>query len=458
VVRCPELEVLPLLFVLMLAVYFGVIAGTVWALVRLRRSPEFFSYRKRVGLWLVLAAEAVYMLRSPACVYFPGVPGEPAIRRCILGSDSEGRVYWLEAEQDLAFAFGLRWWFEINAHALPGRGGLEWVPPLRFATGPRKHFEVVRSDGFRKSFDCRDPRLEEADPLDIVALRDGVFLLYLHNGPYRLDADLGRCTFVDRYTPGTGAGGEHDSPDGRPIRVEASERERGSKAEELAAGAARLETVAGAVILDPESGAEVGRREIQLPRPIEGGQFGRIEARAVSDGYLVFASRQERRSGVSTSDGHDAIVYHLDKNLSDPKPLGHFRWVGGSVESTWQVGLIATPLAVFSTNGVLIAEITPFLDGKAWSGRKLAGVRGAPFIGAAVLAQPTVPRHPFGSVQRRLSLIHRSPQEEPDSIPWESLARAAAAPRPWFFGGWDESGGGDSLVIASFESMRLKAR
>src|SRR5262249_21788606 len=162
-------------------------------------------------------------------------------------------------------------------------------------------------------------------------------------------------------------------------------------------GGERPEPIARVLILDPESGSTVGRREVRIPPNGGEGEIDKLDARAVSDGYLFFVSR--RKPTPDSSSNWSATAFHLDRNLSDPKPLGQFRWLSGRVEPTLAGDLIATPLQVFATKGSLLAEFKPFLSGKAWSGKKLVGLRDALFIGATVLPQAGVPRHPFGSVQ-----------------------------------------------------------
>jgi len=114
------------------------------------------GWLRPIRIWpLVLLALAwtVFTFYAPACVYLSSAPGRPAVMRRLVGTDSEGRIHWLEAEKDLGFAWGIRWWWRPIPHAFSADFGLEYVPPLRFAKGPWRRWRMVRSDGQVRPFD-----------------------------------------------------------------------------------------------------------------------------------------------------------------------------------------------------------------------------------------------------------------------------------------------------------------
>src|SRR5437867_1745877 len=144
------------MLLLFLVLYFSALFLTAWLLVQSYRAPASLWGRRRRLLGVVAILEALYLVQAPACVYLPYVPAKSSVERVVLGADAAGQLYWLEGRSPMAFAWGPRWWFAFGGHLLDG--GLEVVPPVRFAKLKDTSWQVRTSAGVARPYPAQSAR------------------------------------------------------------------------------------------------------------------------------------------------------------------------------------------------------------------------------------------------------------------------------------------------------------
>jgi hypothetical protein len=414
----------------------------------------------RVSLWMLLGAELLYSLFAPACVYLPWVPGQSVVTRSIVGVDSDGHVYWQEMRsRRFSFEMGPRWWVGFNAHTLSPYGGLEWIPPLRFARYDQgAPSELVRYDGTRRPLPLCQARgaLGAQLPLATASVRlrrDGVFVL---GGPgeqdlFLLDANMGTCSFLSDTASRLRA---PDRPTGSartPVYVEMLQRtERGGVQPQRAygAGTGRAFMAYG---LDPFSGAILWKREVQPPPDIAPEQVESLEVFESDRGYLMLTERQVVRgeTGWETLDDN-AVIDVLDDDLGDPTRLGSFQR-STVVDVSPDGRLLSTLYALYTTDGMRRA-VFPRASGVVFGGSRLLTTR-HPILLEHYL-RTVSEGHAFGRLTKIQADAHRSAYDTVGpELPWTPVV-GSRAPRPFvLWGGWDESGA--ETIILELEASRL---
>lgn len=413
----------------------------------------------RWSLGLFAATWIVFTFNAPACVYLPSVPGKPAVTRKIMGADAAGRVYWVEAERSVAFAWGLRWWFEFNPHVPPGQGGFEYVPPLRFATGPWAGWRIVRSDGQVRPY----PPLQGAllDPgfhfpgvpawqyLDVPYVTgDGTLIVHDKSGVHSLAPNTTGWTSVagrlPEVAPYAYVPASARLEDGTLILFHQS---RPSQPRFLDHREDRLFLTA----IDPTLGREIRRREIVLPGPRskDGGRYV-LSLAAIDHGLLLFEAHGSHEIGPGTGD-----VFSVSVDFSEIRRVASFSCDAverASFSVPADGTLFTTGEAVYRITGDRIAEVGPF-SSSVWVGHRLVGVRSYPYMAKRVLERRRSFRELFDRVSGSVEV--RPPSTWlGDSEMWlfseVGEARGAAEKGHWFLGGIDEAGKADEIASVVF--------
>jgi hypothetical protein len=377
-------------------------------------------------LWILLTAVA------PACVFLPVAPGRPAVLRRIVGVDGKGRVHWIEAERDVAFAWGVRWWYKAIGQVFPADMGLEYVPPLRYAKSPWLRWRMVRSDGDARPYSPPvDPALAQVgyrrddESAELGATRPQV----LDDGTWVLSGTLSE--------PGTT---RWMLPDGtewvaRPRRerdarrygivVASAARGDGTVVDLYRAGS-RSEAWLDRILMtvsNLHAEAIPAPTVVRLPgdRPSACGAYATGLA-ATDAGILLFEACGRNASGSGTGQ-----VFRVSTDLQSISPLARFdceQTTALSVSASADGSLFSTGDAVYRATGERLRSVGPF-SSSVWVRHTLVGVRPYPLFAERVTDHDA----PSGAFLRERS----RPQGH------------------WWLGGVDESGKADEIERISFE-------
>lgn len=416
--------------------------------------------RRRVLRWslgLFAATWLVFTFNAPACVYLPSVAGRPAVMRRIVGADAQGRVHWLEAERDVAFAWGIRWWFYPIPHAFTAEFGFEYVPPLRFAKGPWARWRMMRSDGEVRPY---APPLEPDSWPGATALSQlartrpyvtdgGGWLVFQGTRLYSLPPSASEWVSRPVQLPGALPHSIELATalrsDGKIIGLDRIRPEKGYSEP--------WQDPLVVTVTDPVLGNMIHRVNLALPgeRPTRCGWYS-IGLAATETGAVVFEAcsqspKTERGAG---------RVFKLSPDYTEVEMLSGFdcQRTGRLAFSASADGLLfTTGEAVYRITGERLRSVGPF-SSSVWIGHTLVGVRRYPFFAERVLDR----KKPMGEILRGLRVPGsvRGPGEwrgaRDLSLYIEIQDAAGAIERgPWWFGGNDESGKADEIERVAFE-------
>ena len=428
--------------------YLGIVLGSVWALIRSITVKTWLSRPSQVVVGILVVLEALFMLRSPACVYVPppGVAAEPSIIRRIVGADLEGRVYWLEAERDVAFAWGIRWWFEFNPHVPPGEGGIEYVRPLRYATGSAKRWRMKRSDGWSRPYDPPLAPLPGVPGLDLLSISlpfvrpDGTWLVGDPSGFHALSPGIGTWLHLPskppKVSPMSVIVATAFVPDLGFVHLHRTRPDPFDETRDQLAVTA----------VNPETKHELGPFAVVLPgkRPEAANRYV-LALAAVDDGLLLFEAHSERGPGPGTGE-----AFRISRDLQQVRRLSHFACdrVERLAFSASRDGLLfTTGESVHRSTGERLRDVGRF-SSSAWVGHTLIGVRPYPYLGERILRRT----RPLGEVLDAVSGAEhtRGPSDwrgEGDKALFVEVqdALGAAKKGKWLLGGIDESGKADEM-------------
>jgi hypothetical protein len=417
-----------MLLLLALILYAAIIIGSVWAVVHGYRARQSVWWRTRFLIWLAFLGELAYMVQAPACVYLPWAPGKPAVERVLLGADGSGRLYWLEGTSSLGFAWGLRWWFVTGPHIL-FTGGFEVVPPLRFARLHATRWEVVRSDGWRRTYPTTEPRgpgiARHTDQVEA----DGTLVQWHSGGLYRLPESASQWQPVSSTRSGVEeaflvlpSGNILEAYEVYQTNVDTQGKRRDFVLIEVDKTATQVRRGHVSIEDDSVGGPGAPGRSVRFATSTQG----------------LFLYQTWVKLGLA-----EGRTYRLDPDLEHVGPVGTFDFdperplsIAGSPDGT----LFTTGQAVFTTEGEKVLDIDPPLTSCVWVGRRLHGVRKYPFFASQVLYRGAPFRDFLTGARGRLPGISAHQQRRFDR-PREALLRSR-----WTGGGIDEAGREDEIV------------
>ncbi len=432
-----------MLLLLTVAAYLGTVVATVWATVASFRSPRSRFGRHPLWVSAVMAAEMVYMLQAPACVFLPRAPGKEAVRRHLLGKHPSGRLYWLEATAPMAFVWGPRWWGYTRPETMPfvpAGGGLDWVPPTRYAAWGAARWDVVCDDGRRWSVPGWHGSLGTMESgVPQTAAPDGTLL---RGDSLRCAPSGGLCGLK----PGARSW-ECVSPCGLPS---------------LGFGEALAVTINGAIweIFEPGTAGQVADRRAHGERLLT----FRVRSSGAEPAPRVFELTIRQKPGLpgpsgatglagsdlalflSASDGN-GTVYRIQAGTQQVQDLGLFVFDPRKAPDHYTKGaffamaddatLFTTGQAIWDIRGTLVSELDPPLESAVWVGHTLAGVRAYPFFAHRYLKR---------SDSRSIILDHAARGLFRDDDRDARVVAAGLGRSSWIFGGVDESGREDEIV------------
>jgi len=359
------------------------IGPLVWWAWMLRRRVEGLP---RLLATLLAMATIAYMLLAPACFYLPRSPGSHPIERRVVGVDRSGRWYMLESTRRLALAWGFRWWFELNPHALPGEGGIEYVPPMRFATGPRMDWRLTTSEGTERVFNPpldSWPGVSRSEQLTFLRpsiLADGSLVLLQSSSILMLDISSGHWSSVTlkkaSTAPSAVALTSAITSDGLAFDL-ANVREEG--------GGSTLDHTQDRLLVtvtDIRTG-EVGiSKALSLPgqRPHRANRYD-LNLVSVEQGLLLFETFSEHGPGPGSG-----RAFWIARNLDSVRLLCAFEFERGerlAFSASSDGVLFTTGESVYRTDGERLRSTGPF-SSSAWVGRTLIGIRRFPYFAERV--------------------------------------------------------------------------
>jgi hypothetical protein len=432
-----------MLLFLMVAAYVGLVATAFWGAARSFARADSFWRRHRWWIWVALVAEVAYMVQAPACVYLPYVPGGAPTQRVLLGASANGTTFWLEGQSPLAFAWGPRWWWYWNPELLLPYGGLEWLPPLRYAkngtNSDETKWEVVGSDGSRWPYLSRARFLTKSSR-PILTSPDGSLLTLWDSGLHRLEIGGKEWVCVapcDRLMRGWTEGlatFEHG------VTVELYEVDRSGVQE----------------LRDRKQGIWV--RQLLLRERAANGEVSRQARIDLPDHSTDSFGSPGRDSFVGATDRGPILI----QTMGQPRPEGHVWRLSSDLESpTWVCRfsfdaykslsiavtsdgeLFTSGQAVFRITGEKVQDLDPPLKWCHWSGHTLMGVRPYPFFVAETLKRSISFRKMSAAARGTLRVARAIEGPLPQAM-------QAVARQRWPLGGFDEAGREDEVVEVRF--------
>lgn len=409
--------------------------------------------RRRVLRWslgLFAATWLVFTFNAPACVYLPSVAGRPAVMRRIVGADAEGRVHWLEAERDLGFAWGIRWWFYPIHHAFTAEAGFEYIPPLRFAKGPWVGWRMMRSDGHSRPFD---------PPLQVGTWPGANLLEQLAMARPHVLAD-GSWVIVERarvlsLRPNTNAWLSRPLQSVRDLRYLSVAYVSRAPGKMVSLYRVRhdgpwqsWQEPLAFTVTDLASGDESESTTPALPpwkdRPWTCGSYG-VHLAAIDGGLLILEACGEKPSGpgigrvLRVSDDFTNPEKVADLDCRRPDRLAFSASADGSLFSTGE--------AVHRSTGERLRIVGPF-SSSVWIGHTLVGVRAYPFFAERVLDGKKPMKEILAGLRDRGSVKGpgewRGARDLALYVEMQDVAGAVERGR-WWLGGIDEAGKSDQV-------------
>ena len=413
----------------LLAGYVAVVLGSAWLVVRSSRGSTRPPVLGRLAIYVVALAEAAYMLRSPACVHLPGAaPEAAAVEKVLVGKDAAGRLYWLEGRSPTGFAFGPRWWFRVG-HSV--EGGIEFIPPVRFAMTNETAWDLVSSDGRRRPFPtskklygARVPRWGDWR----YALRSDATLLSWDNDCFRsLSPEkpqwecLAPLASANRIEAGAVLPGDHTLEvrlEYIPFRDSRGRTRNLTLIERDPAG----QQVRSAALTLPEAPAGDTPGPYHLRLTPTGGGFALLEAWR-RRGRAYWLSQDLQRIEIRADFSHEGWVSdELSLAISDD---GQFFTTGS---------------AIFRTTGERLRELDPPLFSCVWLGHTLHGIRRYPFFAFDALDHSHAFNHFIKAGKTR------GDPRIADVAKRSEKYRQAVERSAWILGGIDEAGREDEIV------------
>jgi hypothetical protein len=434
-----------MLLFLMVATYVGLAATSFWGAARSFAREDSFWRRHRFWVRSIASLILLYMAQAPACIYLPWAPGKPAVERLILGTDAEERLYWLEARSPVSFAWGLRWWVFIRADVsfLPIDGGLEFVPPLRFARRTKLRWDMVRSDGERWRYPGRgDALTRKGSRLPRTIGPTGSLIELFDGQPRELSAHGRNWECVPPCGAEALSWGSGVAMSRRGELVEVGEPERKKSESDR-----RFRQAARPLVLRFRRPGEIpatpveafldlpARTETRLdfyddedPSHQAAGRYSLV--RALDEGFVLFLTRNDGKGRCFRFDGvPPPFVPVCDFVFDLSKPV--------SLVSTRDLTYFSTGQEIIDAACRVRAVIDPPFASSSWVGSTLRGLRTYPFF---------IDRHILTRSQSFTAMLAasrattgRAPQE------WMTTMAEGAARSRWVFGGVDEAGREDEM-------------